>query len=198
MEEKGSAISWNWPACLVSLFWFAYRKMWLPMFGVLVVFIVLGVVGAALPLQANLLLNVAVTFVTGTFGNHLYKKQILKLIADTSVLARPAQIEAVESRGGVSKPAMWISIFLVAAMTILLVLAAVAEMRRQEEERRRMLNPPLPPPTLPTDDKPPMTQDELLQQQQQQQQLEELQRQLEQQLQQQQQQPQPQPDYSGQ
>ena len=158
MEEKGSAMSWNWPACLVSLFWFAYRKMWLPMIGVLIVFVVLGVVGAGLPVQANLLLNVAITFVTGTFGNHLYKKQTLKLIADTSALGRPAQLEAVESRGGVSKAALWVSILLVLAVTALLVLAAAAEMRRQQEQLN-LIDPPQPPVVTPTDDKPPMTEE---------------------------------------
>ncbi len=196
MEAKGSAMSWNWPACLISLFWFAYRKMWLPMFGVLVVFFVLGLVGAGLPVQANLLLNVAVTFVTGTFGNHLYKKQVLKLIGDTKPLGRAAQIEALQSRGGVSKAALWISILLVGAVTAIAILIEYSRLCCTPSPQ------PLPPFQNDLGDKPPMTQDPLdttlQQQQQQQQQLEELQRELEQQLQQQQQQPPPQPDYQGQ
>ena len=36
MAAKNSALSWNWAACLASLFWFAYRKMWLPMAGLIV------------------------------------------------------------------------------------------------------------------------------------------------------------------
>ena len=198
MEEKGSAISWNWPACLVSMFWFAYRKMWLPMFGVLILFVLLGVAGAGLPVQAQLLLNVAVTFVTGTYGNHLYKKQTLKLIGDTSVLGRAEQIEAVENRGGVSKAALWISIFLVASVTVLLVLAAQINCCRPVPQP---LPVPQPQPTENLlDDKPPMTEDYVDPAVQQQRELEELQRRLQQELERQQQlqQQQPQPDYQGQ
>jgi hypothetical protein len=135
MEAKNSAISWNWPACLASIFWFAYRKMWLPMIGVILVMLVLSAIGADPALaKASLLLSIAVTFVTGTFGNHLYKKQVLKLIADTGHLGAADRIDALESRGGVSKVAMWVSIAIAATFVLLAMLAAIgAELRRQQE-----------------------------------------------------------------
>ena len=142
MEEKGSAVSWNWAACFLNLFWFAYRKMWLPMFGVLLAILVLSVIGAASPNagKVSLLLNIAITFVTGTYGNHLYRRQTLRLIAETSALARPAQIEALASRGGVSKAAVWVSIGLVAAITLLLVLATIGQMAQEERARQQLQN----------------------------------------------------------
>ena len=142
MEGKGSSASWNWAACLANLFWFAYRKMWLPMFGVVLAIIVLSVIGAASPNagKVSLLLNIAITFVTGTYGNHLYRKQTLRLIAETSALARPAQLEALESRGGVSKVAMWISIGLVTLIAVLGALAAIGQMAQEERARQQLQN----------------------------------------------------------
>jgi hypothetical protein len=161
MEAKGSAMSWNWPACLANMFWFAYRKMWLPMFGVIVVMIALSLVGAAPALlKASWLASIAVTFVTGTFGNHLYKKHILKLIADTSHLGRPAQLEALESRGGVSKAALWISFAVVGLLALLIGLAAVGNELRRQQELNNMVGPTdnfVADPNLdPNMDKPPM------------------------------------------
>ena len=164
MEEKGSAVNWNWAACLANLFWFAYRKMWAPMFGVLAAVIVLGLIGTALPVQANLLLNVAITFVTGSFGNHLYKRQTLKLIGDTAFLGRAAQREALESRGGVSRPALWVSIGIVALFALLVVIAAAAQLEQQQSNllapgQNLAVDPNLQPLDPGLDDKPPMTED---------------------------------------
>lgn len=165
MEAKGSAISWNWASCLASMFWFAYRKMWLPMFGVIVVFVALSLVGAAPALlKASWLASIAVTFVTGTFGNHLYKKHILKLIADTAHLGRPAQLEALASRGGISKVALWISIAVVVLLALLIGLAAVGNELRRQQELNNMVGPTdnfVADPNLdPNMDKPPMPEEE--------------------------------------
>ena len=127
------AVSWNWPACLFNLFWFAWRKMWLPMIGVILVLLVIGAIGAATPEtpQVTLLLSVAVSFVTGTFGNHLYRKQTAKLVADTEPLGREAQLEALRKRGGTSTTALVIALVLVAALAIANVLLTLSAMRSQ-------------------------------------------------------------------
>jgi len=126
MAEKNKAASWNWASCLANLFWFAYRKMWLPMVGVIVVFVVLGVIGAASPQAAKitLLLNIAVTFVTGTFGNHLYRMQTAKLVGQTSGQDQAAALEALRRGGGVSQPALYGSIGAVVVVTLILVAVA--------------------------------------------------------------------------
>lgn len=140
MDAKKSAINWNWPACLVSTFWFAYRKMWLPMIGLLLVFFLLGLVGAANPAlgRVTTLLSIALTFVTGAFGNHLYRKQTLSLIAQTAPLGRKGQIDALNSRGGTSKAAVFVLIGLTVLVTLIAMLAAMAEIRRQQEAANMM------------------------------------------------------------
>ena len=101
MDAKGSAISWNWPACLANVFWFAYRKMWLPMAGVFVAMLILSVISGSNPAFAQVawLFSIGITFVTGAFGNYLYRQHVEKLIVDTAPLGRPAQLEALAAEG---------------------------------------------------------------------------------------------------
>lgn len=181
MAEKGAAISWNWPACLFSAFWFAYRKMWLPMLAVLIVGGGLAALGAANPAlgKVTLLLNIGISFITGSYGNHLYKKQIHKLVGDTAGLAGPQRVDAIAQRGGVSKAATWLLIGLVVLLTLI---ATAAEIRRQQQNGTLTpLSTPTPAPIQPdptiqpdpnvenpTGEKPPVTDAEVEQSLQQQ------------------------------
>lgn len=135
MDAKRSAINWNWPACLASAFWFAYRKMWLPMIGIMIASFVLSLVGAANPALGRVMmfLTIGLTFVTGAFGNHLYRKQTLGLIAQTAPLGRQGQIAALASRGGTSKAAVFVLIGLTVLVTAIAMIAALAEIQRQQE-----------------------------------------------------------------
>jgi len=135
MDAKNSAINWNWPACLLSAFWFAYRKMWLPMIGIMLLSFVLSLIGAGNPAlgKAMMFLTIGLTFVTGAFGNHLYRKQTLGLIAQTAPLGRKGQIDALASRGGTSKAAVFVLIGLTVVATLIAMIAAMAEIRRQQE-----------------------------------------------------------------
>jgi len=131
MEAKGSAVSWNWPACLVNLFWLAYRKLWLPMAGLAAAVVVLGVLGSASPAlgMATALVSIGLSFVTGAFGNALYRKQVARLAAETAGMEQPAALDQLRIRGGVSVPAMVIALALAVLLTLLLVLAAALSMQ---------------------------------------------------------------------
>lgn len=126
MDAKGSAIGWNWPACFANIFWFAYRKLWLGLGALAVAFVLLGLIGAAGPTvgRITLFLSIGITFLTGAFGSHLYRKQVARLVAETASLDQPAAIEALRRRGGVSVPAVAISIAVVVLLTLLMVIAA--------------------------------------------------------------------------
>ncbi|WP_114954257.1 TIR domain-containing protein [Sphingosinicella terrae] len=128
MEAKKTAINWNWPAALVSAFWFAYRKMWVPMAAVIGASFLLGLVaGAAGSAQLNLLFTIAISFVTGGFGNHLYRRQTQKLIARTGALPRGAQVEALRARGGTSAVAVGILLGIVLLLTLIALIGAAQQ-----------------------------------------------------------------------
>ena len=128
MDAKNSAISWNWPACLANIFWFAYRKLWLGLGALAILFVLLGLIGAAGPTvgRITLFLSIGVTFLTGAFGNHLYRKQVARLVAETSASDQTDALETLRRRGGVSVAALAISIGVVVLLTLLTVIAAVA------------------------------------------------------------------------
>jgi len=133
MDAKGSAISWNWPACLANVFWFAYRKMWLPMAGVFVAMLILSLISGSNPAFAQIawLFSIGITFVTGGFGNYLYRQHVEKLIVDTTPLGRPAQLEALSLKGGVSKGAVFSVIGLIVAATVILGASTFGEIQRK-------------------------------------------------------------------
>src|SRR3954453_23227771 len=99
MDAKGKSYDWNWAACLLNVFWFAYRKMWGPMAAMGLVYVV------ASPLidPANRMLIkivavvvIGLSFVTGSFGNRLYRAHAARIVARS---AGPGEAAA---RGGVS------------------------------------------------------------------------------------------------
>ena len=133
MGSKSSPISWNWSACLANMFWFAYRKMWLwvgILAAAILLLMLLGTASAAMS-RLTLLLSIGITFVTGTFGNHLYRKHVAKLVGGTSALDQPAAVEALRSRGGVSVAAVWIAVGAFALVTLVMIVAAAMSMQNR-------------------------------------------------------------------
>jgi hypothetical protein len=172
MDEKKSAISWNWAACLASGYWLAYRKMWLSFILLLLASVVVGAIGAANPDfgRFSLLLTIAFTFVTGAFGTHWYRKQVQRLVAETSTLPRDAQVAALQQRGGVSPTAVWILIGLGVIFVVIGVAAAIQQLNRQLGTQpyvngyQPLLDPngPQPDPNAPpSGEKPPLTDEEI-------------------------------------
>jgi hypothetical protein len=130
MEAKASALSWNWPACLLNLFWFAYRKMWGPLVALVVALLVIGVLGAGSPAagRVSMILSIALSFVTGALGNHLYRKQTARLVAQA------ASLEQLRARGGVSTAAAIISVAIVGVLALLAVLGAAMALQQQKAQ----------------------------------------------------------------
>ena len=135
MAERKTAARWNWAACLANFFWFAYRKMWLPAAAMGVVYLV-NVALMFNPQAARVaaLVGLGITFLTGTFGTHLYRQQTAKLVAGTSGQPREAALETLRKRGGVSPPALYGAI----GAVVVLVLVAGALIAQKQ--------PPAPPP----------------------------------------------------
>ena len=125
MGEKGKAYDWNWAACFLSVFWFAYRKMWGPMVAMGLVFIVTSpfLDPTNKPVFRVVALTlVGLSFVTGSFGNRLYRMQIERIVAETSASDAEAANAQAAARGGVSLPAA------LGAVVGVVVLSALAGM----------------------------------------------------------------------
>jgi len=119
MDESGKSYSWNWPACLLNTFWFAYRKMWAPTIVTALAYLVAApFLDPTRPMRFRIaaLSLVGLSFVTGAFGNLLYRRQAEKLVAG------PASLEQLRARGGVSL------VLAIAAAVVLTVLSMVVGM----------------------------------------------------------------------
>ena len=101
----------------------------------------LSVIGGANPQagRAMFLVSIGITFVTGAFGNHLYRKQVARLVAGAQgPTARPCSTSC-RSRGGVSIPALVISLVIV-GLFVLVVLLAGIQAAQEEQNRLDALN----------------------------------------------------------
>ena len=128
MAERRTIFRWSWAACLANLFWFAYRKMWVPAAAVGFLYL-LNIAFVSNPQASGVtgLLSLAATFVTGAFGTHLYRQQTARLVAATSGQEPAAALETLRKRGGVSLPALYGAI----GFVVVLVLIAGAILARR-------------------------------------------------------------------
>ncbi|HTU10134.1 MAG TPA: TIR domain-containing protein [Allosphingosinicella sp.] len=106
MDARRSQLSWNWAACFASLFWFAYRKMWVPAAVLFLVFLALNALGL---LSTSLMiagggLSVVAMIAGGALGNGFYRQQVLRLARSTAGLEPGPALAALRVKGGVSKP----------------------------------------------------------------------------------------------
>jgi hypothetical protein len=117
MEAKRSQISWNWAACLASLFWFAYRKMWVPTVVLGLVFIALNVLSLlSTPLMvAGGLLSILAITATGALGTSFYRQHVMRLVKETAAMEREPALAQLRARGGVSTGGLIIVVLLAIA-----------------------------------------------------------------------------------
>src|SRR4051812_49497311 len=84
MDEKGKSYDWNWAACLLNVFWFAYRKMWGPMAAMGLAYVVASpLLDPANHRMVRIVAGVliALSFVTGSYGNRLYRAKAERIAA---------------------------------------------------------------------------------------------------------------------
>jgi hypothetical protein len=124
MDASGSSLSWNWPAFFATLFWFAHRKMWLPLVAGVVLALLADFIVARTPalLLAGWLFLLALAALGGAFGNALYRRQATALVARADGLDQPVALAQLRAQGGVSIPG------LVTALVIFLLLLVATAM----------------------------------------------------------------------
>jgi len=127
MDAAGKSVSWNWAACFANMFWLAYRKMWLALAGFILANIAVSAIGAAIPAlnRYTIVLMILLTFVTGAYGNLLYRRQAEKLAASG------ATVDQLRARGGTSPLALGIALALTVAGAALVAVSAVQQMKAQ-------------------------------------------------------------------
>ena len=120
MQASGTRVSWNWPACLFTFAWLAYRKMW---------------AGAALTAALSVFLNVSLILawatpvlmlLLGLYGNALYLDHARRRLTRLA-LAGETQPETLARSGGVCWPAALAAVVfsLIAAILVALLWGGV-------------------------------------------------------------------------
>jgi hypothetical protein len=126
MDARRSQVQWNWAACFASLFWFAYRKMWVPVAALALFFVllaVLAVLARSLPVTIGAgVLAIAAAVASGLLGTSFYRRHAGKLVAGTAGLDREAALARLWARGGVSRQAAIVTVAIAAVAAGLLIL----------------------------------------------------------------------------
>jgi hypothetical protein len=135
VDAKRKSYDWNWAACFANAYWLVYRKMWLGLVLFILANIAVSAIGMAIPAlnKYTLVMAILLTFVTGSWGNHLYRRQIGKLVASG------APADELAKRGGTSPIALVIALVLSAA---LVAMAAKPVLQQIQAARAARLHSP--------------------------------------------------------
>lgn len=122
MDAKGSQFGWNWAACLASLFWFAYRKMWTPAVVLGLVFVALNLLSLlSKPLMiAGALLSILAVTAAAMLGDSFYRQHVGRLVARSAGMEREPALAFLRRKGGVSTQA----VIVLAAIAVAVAAAA--------------------------------------------------------------------------
>ena len=130
MDESGKSYNWNWAACLLNFCWFAYRKMWLAAIGIGLVYVVTAPLldpTNRMLFRVTMLIVIGLSFVTGAYGNKLYRNQTERLVAGTAGMGREEAIEHLRRKGGASVPALVASIVGILLVSMVVTLAVAIQ-----------------------------------------------------------------------
>ena len=128
-DAAGKAgISWNWPAALLSFFWFLYRRMWA--FGIaylVLANVVAGLFALLFGDNGRWLGLIAQFALPGMFGNALYYRHCTRKIAEAEAASGDPQnqLGRLEASGGTGRGGL-IVVLVLFGITVLGMLAAVA------------------------------------------------------------------------
>jgi hypothetical protein len=131
MEAKGKAYDWNWAACFANLYWLVFRKMWLALVLFILANIAVSVLGAAVPAlnKYTIVMMILLTFVTGSYGNLLYRRQIEKLAASDT------PTDQLGKKGGTAQIALIIALVLTAGLVAVTAKPMLQQIQAQRAAR---------------------------------------------------------------
>ena len=131
VDAKGKSYDWNWAACFANLYWLIFRKMWLALVLFILANIAVSLVGAAIPALNKyvIVLMILLTFVTGSYGNHFYRRQTDKLVASG------APVEQLARRGGTSPLAVIVALVLTVGLGVLAAKPILQQIEAQRAAR---------------------------------------------------------------
>lgn len=122
--EQQNFTSWNWPAFFFSIYWLAYRKMYLEAF----LFGLLSFFSMIIP-GGGLVLHILV----GIYANSYYRNKAKKIIAQTSQMTQWEAVQYIKRHGGTNVLSIFVTL-LIAVSLAAAVIAGIAFFPTGENE----------------------------------------------------------------
>jgi hypothetical protein len=96
MKADNSDVSWNWAACLLSPYWFFYRKMYIHGIVLFLLFVVSDTINRAL----YMFLSILSALLIGAYGNNFYKKYVEQHLGQSKDYDEDTKKKYYNSKGG--------------------------------------------------------------------------------------------------
>lgn len=150
MESGGTWLSWNWPAFLASIFWLAYRRMWLALAAGIILFFLTDIVASRDPglVAPGWIFLLLLALLCGAIGNALYRRQVKALVAKADGLDQPVALAQIGAQGGVSVPGL---VTTLAVFVLLFGAAAISQRNRAPAPAPTPAGPTTPNPAAPVE-----------------------------------------------
>lgn len=145
LDAKRSQLGWNWAACLCSLFWFGYRKMWVPTVVLGLVFVALNGLSLLSPslMAAGGVLSILAVTATGALGTSFYRQHVARLVRDTAGMDQEAALAQLRARGGVSRAAVVVLCILGIAVAGGAVWYGIRQAQQQQQQKNMVVEDPM-------------------------------------------------------
>jgi hypothetical protein len=132
-DAKKKLYDWNWAACFANLYWLVFRKMWLALALFILANVAISLLGAAIPLvnRYAIVLMILLTFVTGSYGNMVYRRQIEKLAASD------VPTEQLGRKGGTSPIGLIVALVLTAGLAAVTAKPMLQQIQAERAARLR-------------------------------------------------------------
>ena len=112
-EVSESNLTWNWPAFLVSVYWFAYRKLYVHAAIMVAITIVLGFLGGF-----GTLIGLGLSFYVGLNSNAFYRNYVQSNIDEVKELGDEDRQKHYNAKGGTSTLAVIITLSITFFITL--------------------------------------------------------------------------------
>lgn len=122
--------SWNWAACLLTIFWLGYRKMLKPVAFIVLGFLAIDIITLFAGIDGAIIsrgLGYGLAGALGVTGNMFYRKHAEKQVQEVEQLpiSEEEKMHELRKRGGTSKKGAFLAVLMFAGY---LVIAIVLEL----------------------------------------------------------------------
>lgn len=122
--------SWNWAACLLTIFWLGYRRMLKPVVFIILGFLAIDIITLVIGMDGAVIsrgLGYGLAGVLGVTGNMFYRKHAEKQVQEVNQLpiSEEEKMHELRIRGGTSGKGAFLAVLMFAGYLVIAIVLAL-------------------------------------------------------------------------